>query len=132
MSILFVVFLCGFAVALAGAGFAGVKLGRSLRGAPPRPEWIRERIARRPERSRAAQVAVWLQLMVFVVPGILLVALADEPLGRVVGISLLVWPALHIGVFTWYVRSGRLAAKQQKLLAESEAYWATHPRPGSN
>jgi drug/metabolite transporter (DMT)-like permease len=107
-----------------------VRRARSRQHPPMRPEYIRRLIEKRDRGiSTAHKVGLIMQMLVFVVPGVLLLTLATSSTGRVLGGLLLAWPVLYLlfaAVLVWRVRrtQGGGEAARAKLLAESEAFWS--------
>src|SRR3954447_24902998 len=92
--------------------------------APPRPEQVRARFERLEHRSTAERVVSWMLLMPFLLPPVLLVALAGDPRARFAGAALLGAAVLARALTFATGRSGKVETVRARALARSEAFWS--------
>ena len=91
---------------------------------PPRPEWLRDQFARKPVSGAIAYGLMALFVLPLLVPGVLLIALADAGPGRTLGVALVAWAAGQLALGVWRGRPDRRKAYEKRLLADSEAFWS--------
>jgi hypothetical protein len=91
---------------------------------PPRPEWLREQFEKEPLRGPLGHAVLAGLLLPFIVPGALLMALADGDLGRQIGVALTAWGVSLVAVGVWNARPARKKRHQERVLAHSEAFWS--------
>jgi hypothetical protein len=91
---------------------------------PPRPEWLREKFEKEPLRGPLAHAVLAAMLLPFIVPGTLLLALADGDLGRQMGVVLTAWGVGLVAVGVWNARPARKERHQARMLAHSEMFWS--------
>jgi hypothetical protein len=117
-----------FLLLFAGACVAVVAAARrwTLRHPPPpmRPDALRARLARHDRPTRAQRVAAWMLWLAFLVPGLLLLALAKSMEGRLVGAWLLAWFGVPRILSVLSRRTGRMQAARERALTASEAFWS--------
>lgn len=94
--------------------------------APPRPEAVRARFDRLKHRPRAERIVSSMFLVMYLVPGVLLIALG-EGTARTVGVMYFGSFILVLAVSFATGRSGRYEKVRARALARSEAYWSQRP-----
>ncbi len=91
---------------------------------PPQPDALRKQLEQAAVKGPVGYVLLALFFLPLVVPGVLLVALADGGMGWTLGVALLAWAVGTIALGFWRGRPERRRRDQERLLAHSEDFWS--------